>query len=90
MLYHELAESLALLIKSDIEFEVRTTIHSELIPAPAIQTMVSYLNLKGYMGTYFLQHFVDEGPTLEDLPPSDKMKVLKDYSQAGLEVVWRN
>lgn len=89
-LYHEFEESLELLLRNKINFEVRTTIHSELIPEEAIQTMVCYLNKKGYKGTYFLQHFVDESPTLEELPPSDRRKVQKKYSQFDLEVVWRN
>lgn len=90
MLYHEFEETLELLIISKVKFEVRTTIHSDLIPEPAIQAMVSYLKFKGYTGTYYLQHFVDESPTLEDLSPSDKTKVQKEYSQSGFEVVWRN
>lgn len=89
-LFHLFEESLDLLINSNIPFEVRTTLHSELISEEELEEMVMFLISKGFKGNYFLQHFVDETPTLELLPKSTKREYPKEYSSAEVAVKWRN
>ncbi len=60
-------KSLLLLLQSGISFEVRTTVHSELLKKNDIQQMISYLEKIGYVGNYYIQHFVNGAPTIEKL-----------------------
>jgi pyruvate formate lyase activating enzyme len=52
--------------------------------------MVKFLKDHGYQGNYYLQHFVGEKRTLEQLPPSEARKIERDYSIPGIKVIWRN
>jgi len=55
--YLEFTSCLNLLINSDIQCEVRTTIHSALLDSFDIEEMVQILDSFGYDGKYYLQHF---------------------------------
>lgn len=57
-------ESLKILIQSDIPFEVRTTLHSDLLTPIDINTIIKDLHVKGYRGTYYLQNYLHVEPTL--------------------------
>ena len=57
--YEEFEKTLELLINSDIEFEVRTTIHTDLLDENDINIIVDTLYKKGYKNTYYLQNFFD-------------------------------
>ncbi|WP_348823421.1 anaerobic ribonucleoside-triphosphate reductase activating protein [Flavobacterium aestuarii] len=65
-------KSLHLLLESKITFEVRTTVHSDLLKKKDIQEMVSYLENTGYTGNYYIQHFVNGSETIEKLGHSFK------------------
>ncbi|MDN4165008.1 anaerobic ribonucleoside-triphosphate reductase activating protein [Cytophagales bacterium LB-30] len=89
-LYPRFEQSLALLLQSDIAFEVRTTVHSALLSESDLHEMVTYLEDKGYRGKLFLQHFVSDTATLQTLPPSDYRVVRKIYSTEAVKVLLRN
>ena len=56
--------SLELLIAHDFAFEVRTTWHSDLLEVEDINAIIFDLHVKGYKGTYFLQHYLHVEHTL--------------------------
>ena len=60
-------ETLDLLIASDLHFEVRTTIHADLLTPETINRMASLLSEKGYKGTYYLQLFREAEGTVGDV-----------------------
>lgn len=66
-LFSPFEKSLYLLQESQLPFEVRTTVHSELIREKDIQLMIAYLESKKYSGNYYIQHFVNGVKTLEKL-----------------------
>lgn len=66
-LFPEFAESLSLLNRSAVPFEVRTTVHSTLIGNDDLHAMVAYLQQAQYKGTYYLQYFVNDVSTLAPL-----------------------
>ncbi len=66
-LFPAFAESLALLNRSSVPFEVRTTVHSTLIGEDELYSMVAYLRQAQYEGNYYLQYFVNDVPTLAPL-----------------------
>ncbi|TYR32985.1 anaerobic ribonucleoside-triphosphate reductase activating protein [Sphingobacterium phlebotomi] len=62
------ADSLSLLQKNAIPFEVRTTWHADLLSIENMEAMITYLDQQGYKGTYFIQYFMNGVKTLSPLP----------------------
>ncbi|KYJ86750.1 anaerobic ribonucleoside-triphosphate reductase activating protein [Sulfurovum riftiae] len=81
-------QSLNFLIKKQFPFEVRTTVHSDLLRVEEINRIIKDLVKRGYRGTYYLQPFLFTEQTLGKVK---KEKNLFDTSQlsADLPVVWR-
>ncbi|MBW3469784.1 anaerobic ribonucleoside-triphosphate reductase activating protein [Arthrospiribacter ruber] len=87
--FEQFKESLEVLIGHDVPFEIRTTVHSELINVEKLSKMASFLRDQGYKGKYYLQHFVGEKETIKTLSHSKKPNLaFTDYPE--LELVWRN
>jgi pyruvate formate lyase activating enzyme len=82
-------KSLLLLLQSGIPFEVRTTVHSELLKKNDIQQMISYLEKIGYVGNYYIQHFVNGAPTIEKLGHSFKDLENENLSTEKIKVNFR-
>lgn len=88
-LFSKFEESLSLLIQSNIPFEIRTTIHSSLITESDFVKMVAYLESRNFEGNYYVQHFVNDVPTLSKLDYSDKEIRLKNFSTSKIKVIFR-
>lgn len=88
-LFSEFEQSLLLLLKSGLPFEVRTTVHSELLTQNDLIKMSDYLYRIGYNGTYYLQNYVNDLPTLAPLPPSSRIKSIKEITRPDLQIVLR-
>jgi pyruvate formate lyase activating enzyme len=82
-------KSLLLLLQNGIEFEVRTTVHSELLKKKDIQLMLSYLEKNGYSGNYYIQHYINEVPTIEKLGHSFKELENESLSTEKIKVHFR-
>nr|WP_255411041.1 anaerobic ribonucleoside-triphosphate reductase activating protein [Flavobacterium sp. 1] len=82
-------KSLLLLLQSSISFEVRTTVHSELLNKNDIQQMISYLENIGYIGNYYIQHFVNGAPTIEKLGHSFKELESENLSTDKIKIHFR-
>lgn len=59
--YSKFISTLQILLNSDVNFEVRTTVHSDFIDERDIEKMAEILVANGYRGDYFLQRFLDTG-----------------------------
>ncbi len=57
-LFENFQTSLKLLIDSNTPFEVRTTIHGDLLNENDINKMIDFLFLSGYKGVYYLQNYL--------------------------------
>lgn len=55
--YERFSETLDYLIGKDINFEVRTTVHPDLLDENSINRIIDDLVLRGYKGTYYLQYY---------------------------------
>ncbi len=88
-LFKPFEKSLQLLLQSQLPFEVRTTVHSDLIPEKDLRKMVSYLENKNYAGNYYLQHFVNGVQTLEKLGYSNKKIEQEMLSTTQIKVYFR-
>lgn len=88
-LFSPFEESLKLLIQSNIPFEIRTTFHSSLITETDFVQMIEYLETQNFEGNYYVQHFMNNVPTLSKLNDSHKEIRLKNYSTSKIKVVFR-
>lgn len=82
-------KSLHLLQQSTVPFEVRTTIHSDLINEKQTKMMISYLEKNNYVGEYYLQFFVNGVSTLEKLGYSNRELEQLDLSTTRIKVHFR-
>lgn len=89
-LFADFAESLSLLNRSGLPFEVRTTVHSELITHDDLRAMVGFLQQQGYKGNYYIQHYVNGVPVLGTLGRSLRGEDPSRLSLDGIQVVARS
>lgn len=67
--YNNFLESLNILLTENIEFEVRTTVHRDVIDEHKLSEMCALLVERGYDKTYYIQQFF-EGDNIEYLDSS--------------------
>jgi len=86
--YDEFSSTLNLLIKSNIEFEVRTTLHSDLLSVDDINAIINDLIFRGYDNKYYIQNFLLTEDNIGNLTRAetsfDKSKLSK-----ALQIIWR-
>ena len=82
-------KSLQLLLESGLPFEVRTTVHSDLIDTNHMQAMIRYLEQQNYEGNYYIQHFINGVNTLEKLGYSVRELEKGNLSTARIKVHFR-
>jgi len=68
LLYPRFETSLRILLKYNIPFEIRTTVHTDLLNEKDLQEMVAFLEKEGFAGKLFIQHFVNDSRTIGQLP----------------------
>jgi pyruvate formate lyase activating enzyme len=88
-LFDPFEKSLHLLLKSQLAFEVRTTVHSDLISKKDMRTMIAYLETNNYSGDYYIQHFVNGVATLEKLWHSNRELENENLSTEKIKVHFR-
>jgi pyruvate formate lyase activating enzyme len=76
--------------KNKIDFEVRTTIHSDLLDENDVNEIIFDLEKRGFDKKFFLQNFFGKNPTLGNLPPSKKIDLKKIVKSQQFEIEWRN
>ena len=71
--YEKFKKTLDFLINSDMEFEVRTTVHTDLLDENDINKIIDILSEKGYKGIYYLQNYFEtDKETIGNLPPQKR------------------
>lgn len=89
-LFNRFERSLKLLLSTNTPFEVRTTFHADLLDLTDLKWMGNYLIEQGYLGNYYLQHFVNDTKTIADLRNSNLKIQESQFDFDGLKVVVRN
>jgi len=80
--------TLTYLIQSDIKFEVRTTVHNDLLNEMDINFIIYDLLKKGYKNTYFLQEFMDTEDNIGNISAPVK-GFDKEMISKNLDVIYR-
>jgi len=71
--YNIFEKTLDFLISNEIKFEVRTTVHTDLIDESDINEIIEILYQKKYKGIYYLQNFFDVSKeTIGNIPPQKR------------------
>lgn len=88
-LYENFAKTLRFLIDLDFEFEVRTTIHADILNEDDISKMAKFLEQNGYKNSYFLQNFL---PTKQNFGSLNEPKNSFDTAKikTNLDIKLRN
>lgn len=89
-LFNKFYETLVFLSQSEFPFEVRTTLHSDLLHISDLQSMLGSLENVKYSGKYFLQHFLEAPQTVGDIGPSLRSQLSLEKLNSDIEVVIRN
>ncbi len=89
-LFTRFITTLELLINSDVTFEIRTTVHSELISNSKLTEMIDLAYEKGYRGNYYIQNFVNDCKTIGMLENSYMKVPAINYPSSDLKVISRN
>lgn len=87
--YDKFLETLRLLIQYSFDFEVRTTVHEDLLNEDDINSIIDVLVEEGYTNTYYLQFFLETPTNIGNIEASEKtfdMEKLNRY----LNIVSRN
>jgi pyruvate formate lyase activating enzyme len=88
-LYDSFEETLDLILKTSIPFEVRTTYHSDLLTEENLATMVGYLEKKNYAGNYYIQYFRNDVETLSKLEQSNNRIDCEKLSTNNIRIILR-
>ncbi len=86
--YEEFLLSLKLLVNSNIDYEVRTTLHADLLNENDINQMQKVLKENNYKKKFYIQSFL-EVPNLSNLKSSVK-RFDKNRVKDTLNIVWRD
>lgn len=89
-LFTEFNSTLNYLIKINFPFEVRTTVHSELLNERDIQEMANELENQGYIGKYFIQYNVNDTETIGNLCNSKNNFLNISLIKTSLDIIIRN
>lgn len=87
--FNKFEQTLEVLQKSKIPFEVRTTVHSDLISRENLEKMISFLEQKEYRNTYYLQPFRNNVETISALSVSNIHPIIKQVRSDAFPIEWR-
>ncbi len=83
-------ETLKYLIQKEQDFEVRTTVHTDILDENDINSIIKELHAFNFKGKYFIQNYIHQDKILGDLKEQkkviDKNKIITDL----IEVNFRN
>lgn len=86
--YGRFVESLELLLEKSVAFEVRTTVHADLLDKEDLGRMAQFLKSKGYDKPYYLQPFIETPHNLGHLKASTRPSKPQPVTDL-LPIVWR-
>ena len=84
-------ETLKILIQSNIDMEIRTTVHTKLLNEDDVNNIILDLENKGYNKTYHIQNFRnDNKSTLENIGDQDRILNKELIKSSKIKVFFRN
>ena len=87
-LYENFSQTLDFLIMNNYPFEVRTTLHDDLLDVYDINEIIEDLYQRGYVKTYYIQQFLDTKSTISNLHSPVK-KLDKSQLSKSIKIEFR-
>lgn len=85
--FSSFSKTLDFLISSKVDFEVRTTVHPDLLDATDLNMIIDDLHERGYSKTYCLQNFMTGTKTIGNLAnPTKRIELDKLNMPFGIEL----
>ncbi len=88
--YENFLETLKILIEKDANFELRTTVHTDLLDENDINNIIQTLKDLGFDKRYYIQNYHHQDVTLSDMPPQKKVLDIDKIDIKTLSVNFRN
>ena len=88
-LYEAFEKTVDVILKSEIPFEVRTTYHSDLLTLEDLMEMIRFLEVKKYIGNYYIQYFKNNVETLSKLGHSNNKIDCEKLSTPTVKIILR-
>ncbi len=82
-------ETLDLLLNAEIQFEVRTTAHSQLLSKVDLEEMLRFLECKGYGNNYYVQKALNNVNMIGELADSNYREGDLRFGSGSVGVVVR-
>ena len=86
--YEAFSATLNLLIEENIDFEVRTTLHADLLNEEDINAIISDLHTRAYKHPYYIQEFKETSNNIGNLTKASKL-FDKSKLSSKLKIIWR-
>ncbi|SFV52341.1 Ribonucleotide reductase of class III (anaerobic), activating protein [hydrothermal vent metagenome] len=86
--YDAFSKTLTFLIEADFNFEVRTTLHADLLNEEDMQCIIKDLQERNYNGIYYIQEFRLTQENIGALQ-APKKSFDKSSLHSDIEIVWR-
>ncbi len=91
--WEEFSKSLDIINNSNISFEIRTTVHSEILIERDIFKIIDDLYSRKYKGIYYLQNFLKDKKTLSNTANQKRVldiNIIAKYAKNKVEIEFRN
>ena len=88
-MYEDYIKTIEYLINIDFDFEIRTTVHSQLLSSDDINKMIEILESLDYKNTYYLQNFLQTPTNIGDIKQNSIFNK-DDIKSKTLDICWRN
>ena len=88
--YQKFEDTLYFLIQSNLDFEVRTTVHTELLCAEDINHIINHLHGLGYKKNYYIQEFLSTRSNLGNLLAPKQLLDRDKIREGKLKVFYRD
>ena len=78
--FDKFSKTVDILVKSGIDYEIRTTIHSELLNEEDIEKIIKDLQQRGFNKTFYIQNYSDIENSFEKLSPQKERVDIKRFN----------
>ncbi len=88
--FDQFEQTLIYLINNNFDFEVRTTVHSDLLNENDINFIINYLYNKEYKGIYYLQNYFDSNNTIGNISKQQYQLNINQINTEKIKIQYRN
>ncbi len=89
-LFDTFIQTLDYLISSGVDFEVRTTVHVDLLDEDDINSIIDDLAHRNYTGSYYIQNFFDTDRNMTNIKQSTKSLNMDKIDDKNIDIKYRN